>query len=288
MARVYYGVESSMAKKKKSLTGTQKIVVVALVLIVAQLGLRMTMMRSDEPVTIREAIEKQLASQKGMDARAKAQARLSIAVNHYMGTNQGQPPASLHELTPTYFDVVPTDPSTGKDFEYKVMNNRPVIGDMNQASSGTRLAAAGSSKETKGNGPALSKSQQDTLIATLEDDPEAIPVVYNPTGKRDPFLPFNFAPEPEDDPNKTELEKYQIGQLRLAIVLEGDNPTALVENAAGKGFYVRKGTKIGPNGGEIVEIQRDKILILETSVDFTGKKKTRTVEMKLRTKDADL
>jgi Tfp pilus assembly protein PilP len=278
-----------MAKKKKSgLSGTQKIVIVALVLIVAQLALRMTMMRSTKPITLREAIEKQLDSQKGLDARGRAQASLSIAINHYMGSNQGQPPASLHELTPKYFDTVPIDPDSGKEFEYRVVNNRPMIGDMNRA--GTQMAAASSGNKggssSKGTpSTELSTSQQDQLIATLEEDDSVIPVVYNPSGKRDPFLPFNFAPEPEDDPNKTELEKYQIGQLRLAIVLEGDDPTALVENSAGKGFYVKKGTKIGTNGGEIVEIKKDKILILETTVDFTGQKKTRTVEMKLRTQE---
>jgi Tfp pilus assembly protein PilP len=45
--------------------------------------------------------------------------------------------------------------------------------------------------------------------------------------------------------------------------------------------------KIGLNSGDVVDIQTDKIIVIETSFDFTGQKKTRTIELKLRTKDQE-
>lgn len=134
------------------------------------------------------------------------------------------------------------------------------------------------------NGPTTLEEQQ-ALIDSLSDTSPQTTFVYDPSGKRDPFEPFDFAPKGEDS-SKTPLERYAIGQLKLTAVLEGfDQPKAIVENSEGRGFTVSKGTKIGPNNGEIVEIQKDKILILETEIDFTGQKKTKTVELRLRTKD---
>ena len=89
-----------------------------------------------------------------------------------------------------------------------------------------------------------------------------------------------------EDEAKTPLERYDLGQLKLTAVLEGfDQPKAIIETSEGKGFTVGVGTKIGRNNGEIAEIQKDRVLILETEVDFTGVKKTKTTELRLRTKD---
>jgi len=106
--------------------------------------------------------------------------------------------------------------------------------------------------------------------------------LYDPSGKRDPFKPFDLAPQ-IDLTGREDLERYPIDQLRLTAVMRaGEEPTALIVNRAGHGYTVRKGTKVGINGGEIIEILEDKLLILETSGDFTGETSTRTVELLLR------
>jgi len=117
---------------------------------------------------------------------------------------------------------------------------------------------------------------------------EPAPFVYDPTGKRDPFRPFDFSPPAATDESKTPLERYALGQLKLTAVLDGiAEPAAIVENAAGKGFTVKKGTKIGPNNGEVVEIRKDRLIIVETTTDFTGQTRSATVELVLRTKDQE-
>ena len=125
------------------------------------------------------------------------------------------------------------------------------------------------------------------LVASLEKSEEK-PFVYDPSGKRDPFRQFDFAPKTDNSTAKTELEKYSIGQLKVTAILDGfTEPMAMVENEAGRGFRIKKGVKIGTNNGEVIEVQKDRILVLETNVDFTGESKTRTIEMRLRTKDQE-
>ncbi|NDC37109.1 MAG: hypothetical protein EBZ48_03545 [Proteobacteria bacterium] len=96
-------------------------------------------------------------------------------------------------------------------------------------------------------------------------------------------MPFDFSQSgPAVDPLNP-LTGYDYGQLRLTSVLAGfEDPVAVVENSVGRGFTIRKGTKIGKAGGEVIDIQSDKIIILEEVTDFTGKKKTDRIELKLR------
>jgi len=61
-----------------------------------------------------------------------------------------------------------------------------------------------------------------------------------------------------------------------------EQPTAIVENPKGKGYMVRVGNKIGNLGGVIVRIEPDKLVIVETTAEFTGEAKNREVEMFLR------
>jgi type IV pilus assembly protein PilP len=208
----------------------------------------------------------------GLDAQRREQLKVQLAVQLYQSKNRGRPPATLNELVPAYFDTLPLDPETGQPFEYKVAGNRVTIGKEQD-----HTAAAASAE-----------SATASLISVPEEDPEKARYVYDPTGKRDPFRPFDFSPKKGDEAGKTPLEKYDLGQLKLTAVLGGfDEPIAMVENSAGKGFPVKKGTKIGLNGGEVVEIQPDKVIVVETVTDFTGESKSTTHEIKLRAKDVD-
>ena len=243
-----------------------------------------------EPVTIRQAIESAVDDQ-NLPPRRREQVRIQLAVADFMAANQGSPPESLGELVPKYFDTVPIDPDTGDAFIYTVKDGKYYVGmskeQIQATSSKGKGKGKGKDKQADSDAP-LSKDEQQALLASLNEEPEE-EQIYDPTGKRDPFRPFDLTPKSAiDDGTKTPLERYSIGQLRLTAVLDGfEEPKAIIENQAGKGFTAKKGTLIGPNGGEIVEILPGKILILETTVDFTGQKKTNTIEMTLRTKDQE-
>lgn len=142
-----------------------------------------------------------------------------------------------------------------------------------------------SPKEIKSEGAAISLHQAGEAGDEPQPDAEAPPPVYNPAGKRDPFMPFDLAPKKENEENLSPLERLNLGQLKLTAVLKGfDDATAVVEDQSGKGYTIKKGTKIGTDNGEVVEIKDDAILIVERNIDFAGQEKTRTVEMKMNHK----
>ena len=270
-----------MAKAKR-FSGMQKFLIVAGLLILFQLVFILAFSK-DNAQTIRDAIQKAVEDQSELTPERREQLRIQLALADYMLANDNKAPGSLDDLVPKYFDTIPTNPKTGKPFEYQIMNTRPVVGDPS-----TMYAEAirgGPDGAKTGIERASTEEEDNLLIASLSDPLQSATYVYDPTGKRDPFLPFNFALDTGGD-QKTALEKYTIGQLKVTAILAGfDEPTAIVEDESGKGFPITKGTKIGPFGGEVVEILKDRVLILETTKDFTGQAKTRTIEMKLRLPD---
>lgn len=271
-----------MAAKKISLQ--KKVVIIGLVLIVFQVVFLLYHQNKEQPLEVGTAIDKSLKKHSDLTMQRQEQARVQLAVADFMSKNNGKPPESLQKLVPTYFPSVPIDPEKGKPFAYRIENGKPIIGD----SQPVTKSASKTGKEIGGDKTKeqLTDEEQKLLIASLTQKENQDKYTYDPSGKRDPFRPFDFAPKTNEPTGATPLERYEIGQLRLAAVLSGgDDPKALVENNAGRGFTVTKGTKIGTRNGEVIDILPDRILILETSVDFTGETKTNTVEMKLRTKD---
>jgi Tfp pilus assembly protein PilP len=112
---------------------------------------------------------------------------------------------------------------------------------------------------------------------------------YDAKGRRDPFLPFDFSPEDDVDMSQPPLQRYSLGQLKVTAVLQdsdGDS-TAIVEDATGRGYTVRAGTRLGNRNGVIVSIKPEGINVVETSIDFTGKETKNAVYMKLQTNPGD-
>ena len=116
----------------------------------------------------------------------------------------------------------------------------------------------------------------------VEPPPEDPP--YDATGRRDPFRPPRAAATMHTGEQRTPLQRYEIGQLRLvAIIYDTNQPRAVVEDEAGLGYIVRVGTPIGPNDGAVRGIERGRVLIQEDSVDFYGEHHPIDVVMDLRT-----
>lgn len=256
--------------KKKGLSTARKIIVIGVVLVVIQVGL-LVFFRQKRPVAFNDAVNIAVDRKKGLTDRRKAQLKIQLALSDYRNKN-GQYPESLSDLSPDYFNVVPVDPTTQKPFDYSIDNGKYLLG-----------AVVKTIIAQNPNVEAALAADKDLLASLSNVKPEDF--IYDSTNKRDPFRSFNLTPTKEIK-GSTPLERYEVGQLKLTVVLDGfDEPYAMVENDVGRGFKVTKGTKIGTNGGEVIEIRRDRILILETATDFTGKKKSRTIEMKLRTQE---
>ena len=114
---------------------------------------------------------------------------------------------------------------------------------------------------------------------------EAAPeYTYNPAGKTDPFKPFIQLTSVRESRNAplTPLQKYEISQLKLVAIIsaQGGN-IALVEDAAGKGYFLKKGTAIGKNDGKVTKILKDRVIIEESYQDLFGQPKTNEISLVL-------
>ena len=110
-----------------------------------------------------------------------------------------------------------------------------------------------------------------------------------PAGKkRDPFRSFvelrDSAATVRRAPTRplTPLERYSLDQLRLVGVVGGGSvDKALLEDDVGKGYVVGVGTAVGNQGGKIVSIRPDRIVIQETVTDPLGEERARNIVKRL-------
>ena len=118
---------------------------------------------------------------------------------------------------------------------------------------------------------------------------------YNPQGKIDPFEPV-FRDKPAVGKvsgggkhrrirlPRTPLEKIDLNQLTLtAIILrKSGNNRALVEEASGKGYIIKKGTSMGTRWGRVVEIKKEMVVVEEETENMLGEVVLNRREMKLQ------
>jgi type IV pilus assembly protein PilP len=92
---------------------------------------------------------------------------------------------------------------------------------------------------------------------------------YDPTGKTDPFRSFiaiQEAMEAEKKKRKprTYLETLDISQLDLIAIIVGPKGNyAMVRDAKGLGYVIKKGTPIGVREGVVYQINENEVIIRE-------------------------
>ncbi len=108
---------------------------------------------------------------------------------------------------------------------------------------------------------------------------------YNPQGKRDPFKPF-IVIEPRKPRVKrvkvplTPLQKYDLSELKLtAIIIGMGEPRAMVEDNFGKGYILKVGDYIGKNGGRVIKIEKDRVVIRESYINYLGEEETKDITL---------
>ncbi len=117
--------------------------------------------------------------------------------------------------------------------------------------------------------------------------PPAPGYVYNPVGKRDPFR------SPEGEPaaqaalaNATCTEplcRFDVDQLTLVAVVSGDaNPLAMVQDPQGRGYFVRRNTRVGRQGGKVTQIMSDAVVITEYFTTPDGKTTANPVTLAIK------
>ena len=235
---------------------------------------------SGNTVTI-EAIDKAVEESSAGSSDRKELLKVQIALSSYMNQNQGTPPANLQALVPTYLQSVPPG-ADGKPLQYRVEDKKYYLGDTQASSENKPNAGATTAKkgDSTGKGEGISEGDRETLLEVLQKDSDERLSHFDPTGKRDPFKPQNIAPDNGIKSGKTPLETYSLDKLNYSAYLQSEGePKAIIENTDGRGFTVTKGTKVGPNNGVVTDIFPDRLIIVETTNDFTGTPQRKTFEL---------
>ena len=110
------------------------------------------------------------------------------------------------------------------------------------------------------------------------------PFVYN-RERPDPFFPFLtqeiMKAEAKAQAELKGTQKFEPAQLTLVgIVSSKRGLVAMVQDASGVGYMLRKGTKIG-GAGEVIQISKDKVIIEQSLKNVAGERTSRKIEMTL-------
>jgi type IV pilus assembly protein PilP len=133
------------------------------------------------------------------------------------------------------------------------------------------------------------KAQSADVAETKIPDIKATPAYkYNPIGKPDPFKPFieqELSPKKKTESRTlpiSPLQREGINSFRLVGVSGDDHHRiAIVQDVKGKAYPIFLGTYIGQNGGRVVEILPDRIIVEEKN-KIEDKEKTKRLTIKLR------
>lgn len=143
-----------------------------------------------------------------------------------------------------------------------------------------------SSLPSKTKSPAVEKKKEAPTKVIERQEPEKkeeVEYSYNPVGKPDPFKPFLQLTSVREGSRSgflTPLQKYDISQLKLvAIISSPEGNIALIEDATGKGYFLKKGTYIGKNDGKVTKVLKDKVIIEEAYQDIFGQSKFNEISL---------
>ncbi len=138
--------------------------------------------------------------------------------------------------------------------------------------------------------------------ATVKPEAAALEIPdyrYDPKGKTDPFKPFvrlelptpaKKGPEKKKyNGNLTPLQRVPLEKVRVTgIAGSPAKRVAMVEDGAGKGYIVYLGTLIGENGGRVIQILPDRVIVEEKAGEGgKGKEKSHRVALKLHKEEGE-
>ena len=109
--------------------------------------------------------------------------------------------------------------------------------------------------------------------------------VYRSDGVRDPFQPF-IVTISDDDPKDVCALCVPLANLTFTGVVTGiASPVALVETREGAGYFVRRGSELGANGGRVIDIREGVILLRERFQDQLGRISVVDRSLRIRPED---
>ena len=111
----------------------------------------------------------------------------------------------------------------------------------------------------------------------VQPQPEAA-YTYDPSGRRDPFTALIKTGKDggKEDKDLPPLQRVGLTELSLiGVIWGGFGYTAMVQTPDGKGYTVRRGTRVGPDNGVVTKITQQGIIVTERFTDIYGKSQER-------------
>jgi type IV pilus assembly protein PilP len=111
--------------------------------------------------------------------------------------------------------------------------------------------------------------------------------VYDPAGRRDPFVAIVQLDDRKSDETLPPLQRVAVTEINLiAVVWGGYGYTGMVQTPDGKGYVIRKGTRLGTNNGLVTSITERGVIVVERFTDVYGNKQEREYVKLLHPKEA--
>lgn len=119
---------------------------------------------------------------------------------------------------------------------------------------------------------------------------------YRSDGRRDPFESLVkekpkikiLTPQVEADRPRGSLERFDISALKLVGIVWGElGRRGLIRAPDNKGYFVTVGTYMGENGGQVVDVAPDRLIIEEKYKDTEGNTVGKTLDLPLRRKEKE-
>ena len=114
--------------------------------------------------------------------------------------------------------------------------------------------------------------------------------VYEPKGRRDPFVPLTDVVKEKAFKKKgsAAIEDFDVEEIKvIAIVWDSKQYYAMVTLPDKKSYTIRKGMTLGLYGGKVREITKDSVIITEQIKDYKGQLKTKDTILKLRKEEEE-
>ena len=138
-------------------------------------------------------------------------------------------------------------------------------------------AVQGTTRKARSKKGATDSSTEDAAV-TEDFDEKLRAYSYSAVGKRDPFTSYidqiraGYQQE-NADRDREATEEFELDQYRLTGIVSGTSqPRALVEDPEGVGHSLRRGTRLGRNGGTVSKITSQAIVVTEEFRAPTGEK----------------
>ena len=133
--------------------------------------------------------------------------------------------------------------------------------------------------------PAAASPVAPAVVQKEEKKVEKEIYVYDPKGRRDPFMSLvqEIKTKPQRKKGATPIENFDVDEIKLiAIAWDSQQAYAMITLPDKKSYTIRKGMSLGLYGGKVMEITRDSVLIREQLKDYKGQDKTKDTILKLR------